>query len=90
MGSLNKYSKDLWTPNKKKGAKRLLSKSYLSDVGLDAWLGLGNDLGSYLLGSDSVLAWLVGLVLSFIIILQEFRINISEKDKTDENIIDDI
>lgn len=47
-------------------------------------------LGSYLLGSDSVLAWLVGLVLSFIIILQEFRINISEKDKTDENIIDDI
>ena len=47
-------------------------------------------LGSYLLGSDSFLAWLVGLVLSFIIILQEFRINISEKDKTDENIIDDI
>ena len=47
-------------------------------------------LGSYLLGSDSVLAWLVGLVLSFIIILQEFRISISEKDKTDENIIDDI
>ena len=47
-------------------------------------------LGSYVLGSDSVLAWLVGLVLSFIIILQEFRINISEKDKTDENIIDDI
>lgn len=47
-------------------------------------------LGSYLLGSDSVLAWLVSLVLSFIIILQEFRINISEKDKTDENIIDDI
>ena len=47
-------------------------------------------LGSYLLGSDSFLAWLVGLVLSFIIILQEFRINVSEKDKTDENIIDDI
>lgn len=47
-------------------------------------------LGSYLLGSDSVLAWLVSLVLSFIIILQEFRINISEKDKTDKNIIDDI
>ena len=47
-------------------------------------------LGSYLLGSDSVLAWLVSLVLSFIIILQEFRINVSEKDKTDENIIDDI
>jgi len=47
-------------------------------------------LGSYLLGSDSVFAWLVGLILSFIIILQEFRINISEKDKTDENIIDDI
>ena len=47
-------------------------------------------LGSYLLGSDSFLAWLVSLVLSFIIILQEFRINVSEKDKTDENIIDDI
>ena len=47
-------------------------------------------LGSYLLGSDSVLAWIVSLVLSFIIILQEFRINVSEKDKTDENIIDDI
>ena len=47
-------------------------------------------LGSYFLSSDSVLAWLVSLVLSFIIILQEFRINFSEKDKTDENIIDDI
>ena len=47
-------------------------------------------LGSYLLGSDSVLAWLVGLVLSFIIILQEVRIKNSEEESKDENIIDDI